>query len=520
LYWNVRHRRRKRHAAVNRRLRQQPAFLKLGRNVSIFTGDAVARLLATKKQRSGKFASLTTMSDQDRLLPGVEDQNSAWNKLKRNVKARAGMITMIAVIVVIIGIIVLAVVLSRPAAAPAAAFNDGTDMPSSTITSDSCSRGEFTQLTAPAGKFSFALDQATGQLHVRNRGVPIWKFAATPQAAGTSYMAALGDDGKITVYTTLGVKVAETPTVAGAAVPIKLEMRDDSNVIVTDSKGLKLWETGITNYPASRFSSEAPGGASITQMNSTRGNSRAVFDSKTGIISVYGPAGTVVWRNRPDAGTASPYTATLQCNSALTVRAADGTVWWSSGGSVDSSNGPYSMHLYNNGILSIWNAYSRPVWYSEVRDSIGNEDIDGAVFERLTSPNKRYTFVVQYDGNGVIIDNTTGKPREWTTQQMAGGAAGGQYFATLSGATGMLMIVRPTGKSVVAAPVPGAAIVEGATVVSNTMGTDGAIAISTPTSVLWRATPAAGSKGPFRALVDDIGKLCIVNAGGLVWNSA
>jgi hypothetical protein len=52
------------------------------------------------------------------------------------------------------------------------------------------------------------------------------------------------------------------------------------------------------------------------------------------------------------------------------------------------------------------------------------------------------------------------------------------------------------------------------------MGTDGAIAISTPTSVLWRATPAAGSKGPFRALVDDIGKLCIVNAGGLVWNSA
>jgi len=243
-------------------------------------------------------------------------------------------------------------------------------VPVTLLESDSLNGGEYLieeqKIVSKNGVYS-AVMQTDGNLVIYKGEVGVFKNYIWQSGTGGNdiqpHQLILTENGDLIIYDGLKNQLLNTYTSWYGTVPFKLNMRDDGNLVLTDSNGWLMWHSNSVQFDPITLQSQD----TVEQGEYIMDNQKLV--SKNG-----------------------KYSAVLKLDGELTVKVhendPEGKEIWNIG-SYHDTDGPHRLVMDFSGDAIIFNKHNQALWSSI---TIGQ----GAV------PNK---LVMQDDGNLVILDS-------------------------------------------------------------------------------------------------------------------
>ncbi len=306
-------------------------------------------------------------------------------------------------------------------------------------------------ITSPDEQYRLSM-QADGNLVVYNSvGTGVWETGTIPSG---SYLA-MQADGNLVVYNASGAPLWASNTAGNPGA--YLVLGDDGELVVDSPSGEPLWAADAILVPGSHLNA----GHSITSPD----EQYRLSMQADGNLVVYNSVGTGVW----ETGTipSGSYLA-MQADGNLVVYNASGAPLWAS--NTAGNPGAYLV-LGDDGELVVDSPSGEPLWAADAILVPGSHLNAG---HSITSPDEQYRLSMQADGN-LVVYNSVGTG-VWET----GTIASGSYLAMQ--ADGNLVVYNASGAPLWASNTagnPGAYLV---------LGDDGELVVDSPSGEpLWAA---------------------------------
>ncbi|GAA5163958.1 tyrosinase family protein [Ornithinimicrobium tianjinense] len=279
-------------------------------------------------------------------------------------------------------------------------------------------------ISSPNGRYTFVY-QGDGNLVLYGPAGAMWASRTDGQAVGSTIMQG---DGNLVIYGPGGLVVWASGT--DGHLGAHLVVQDDGNVVIYRPDGRPVWSTDtwvVTGPDAS--SPDMVAGETLAagrQITSPNGRYRFVYQTDGNLV-LYGPAGAT-WSSRTNGRPVG--TTIMQGDGNLVIYAPKDRPVWASG----TSGSPGArLVVQDDGNVVIYRANGTAAWSTDTwvitgPDASSPDMLAGETLVpggSISSPNGRYRFVYQADGNLVLYgptgarwaSNTNGRPVGSTVMQ-------------------------------------------------------------------------------------------------------